>query len=292
MIYRTKARHVFELCNYLLFGCIALTILLPFANVIAISFSDYQYIVRGEVTLWPIGFNLDSYKAIVTNIHFVQCLRNSVVLAVLNTLLCIFIALMAGYALASKHFVGKPLFFGLILIPMYFSGGLIPTYIMMDRYGLIDNFLVLVFPLVTNSFYVIVFLNHIKSLPGELLDSAEMDGAGDFTTMLRIVMPIVMPMVAAFMIFAAVAYWNEWFNVLIYIRSKDKWTLQFKLRELIMISELSDSENQFKVIDSQKINPANLKMAAVMVSILPILAVYPFMQRYFIHGVIVGAVKG
>jgi putative aldouronate transport system permease protein len=178
---------------------------------------------------------------------------------------------------------------------MYFSGGLIPTYILIANWlHLVNNRLALILPVITNVFYIIVLRNTIAQLPQELIDSGEIDGANDYTILFRLVLPVILPMVTAFTIFSAVAYWNEWFGALLYMQDINKWTLQFRLRDILINSNLRDDPtNPIRArIGTNQVHPQNLRMAALIVTILPIALIYPFLQRFFIHGIIVGAVKG
>jgi ABC-type glycerol-3-phosphate transport system permease component len=180
-----------------------------------------------------------------------------------------------------------------LIVPMYFGGGLVPFYLLVNTLGLNNTYWALILPSVINIFYIIVFRNQINQLPQELLESAEMDGASEMRILLNIILPLVLPMAMAFVVFSAVAYWNEWFNVLIFIRDKSMWTLQFQLRDILSNARLIDEgTNQAMIKNGFQIDPNNLKMAALMLTVLPILVVYPFVQKYFIHGQLVGAVKG
>jgi putative aldouronate transport system permease protein len=293
--YRSTSRRVFEVINIGLFTLFIVMIVLPFLNVIAISLSGYQAVSHSRVTIYPVDFSLDGYRTIVTNLYFLRAMGNSVLLTVVNTTLVIVIALLAGYALANKHFVGRRVVFMIFLVPMYFSGGLIPTYILIANWlHLVNNRLAMILPVVTNVFYIIVFRNTITQLPQEIMDSGEIDGANDYTILFRLVFPVMLPMVTAFTIFSAVAYWNEWFGSLLYMQDINKWTLQFRLRDILINANLRDDPtNPIRArVDPNSVHPQILRMAALIVTIVPIALVYPFLQRYFIHGIIVGAVKG
>ena len=291
--YRSTSRMIFNVFNYSFFTLFCLTILIPFFNAIAISLSSYGEVAQGNIFIWPKGFNLDAYAKLAANSGFIRATLNTVFLTVVNTVLVIMCSLFAGFALSNKHLVGKKVVFTYILITMFFSGGLIPTYLVVNTLGLTNTYWALILPGVANVFYIIVFKNVIDQLPQELLESAEMDGAGEATTLLRIVLPLVLPMTAAFTVFSAVAYWNEWFNVLIYIRDKGLWTLQYYLRSILLDTSTVSSITQGALVQGQdRIHPQNIKMAALMLTVLPIIVIYPFVQKYFIHGQLVGAVKG
>ncbi|WP_409342374.1 carbohydrate ABC transporter permease [Paenibacillus sp. MBLB4367] len=288
--YVSPSRFVFQLFNYAFFILFSISILVPFINAIAISLSSYNGVLSGKVGLWPIEFQLDSYIKIAGNVTFLRSVANTAVLTVINTGLSVTISLCAAYALSHKMFVGRNIAFTFILITMFFNGGLIPTFLLVMGLGLGNSYGALIFPGLVSAFYIIVYKNVIDQLPKELLESAEMDGAGEWRLLFRIVLPLVLPMTMAFIIFSAVGYWNQWFNVLLYIKDKSMWTLQFQLREILTTSQLQD--DLLNPVGEQIIHPENLKMAALLVTILPIIAVYPFVQKYFIHGQFVGAVKG
>jgi putative aldouronate transport system permease protein len=288
--YSSPSRIAFQCFNYTFFVVFCISILAPFINALAISLSSYQGVLSGKVGLWPIDFQLDSYQKIAFNYTFLRSFVNTAALTVINTLLSVVVSLCAAYALSHKLFVGRSAAFTFILITMFFSGGLIPTYLNVMNLGLGNTYWALILPGLVSPFYIIVYKNMIDQLPKELIESAEIDGAGEFRLLFRIVLPLVLPMTMAFVIFSAVGYWNQWFGVLLYIKEKSMWTLQFQLREILNNARLEDEV--LNPIGQQIIHPENLKMAALMVTVLPIIVIYPFVQKYFIHGQFVGAVKG
>jgi len=290
LIYRTKSRKVFEAMNYTFFILFTLSIILPFLYVISLSLSSYEAINTGKVGLIPVGFSLAGYKNIIQNSEFIRALFNTIFITAIDTILVIWIALMAGYALANKNMPGKNIIFNFILLPLYLNGGLIPYYLLVNSLKLKDSYLAIIFPIITNVFYIIVYRNSIVNLPHDIIESAEIDGAGEYRILYSIVLPLLLPMTMAFIIFSAVAYWNEWYNVLLFISSRKKWTLQYKLRDILATNDLT--ENSMKIRITGGVHPKNIRMAALMVTVLPIVTIYPFLQKYFIHGIIVGAVKG
>lgn len=293
--YRSPSRKVFEALNYTCFVLLSLSIVVPFLHVLSISLSSVEAVGRGNIGIWPAGFNVAAYESIVVNPQFIRTFLNTVFLTVVNTLLVIAVSLCCAYALSNKHFVGRQAALLYILVTMFFNGGLIPTYLLVNGIGINNTYWALILPAIVSAFYIIVFKNVIDQLPKELLESAEMDGAGDYRTLFTIVLPLVLPMTMAFTIFSAVAYWNEWFGVLLYIRDKSMWTLQYQLRDILINAALVNEATERNLISDSTLrpfHPENLKMAAVMVTVIPIVIVYPFLQKYFIHGVLVGAVKG
>jgi len=293
VIYRSTSRRIFEVFNILLFVLFSLSIIVPFLNAIAISLSSYDEVLNGKIGLWPRGFNLDAYYQLAYSKQFIRSFLNTVFLTAVNTALVIVLSMAAGYVLAHKRLAGRSFLFMYLIVPMYFGGGLVPFYLLVNTLGLNNTYWALILPSVINIFYIIVFRNQINQLPQELLESAEMDGASEIRILLNIILPLVLPMAMAFVVLSAVAYWNEWFNVLIFIRDKSMWTLQFQLRDILSNARLIDEgTNQAMIKNGFQIDPNNLKMAALMLTVLPILVVYPFVQKYFIHGQLVGAVKG
>lgn len=288
--YTSPSRIIFQFFNYTFFIVFCISIMVPFINAIAISLSSYQGVLSGKVGLWPIEFQMDSYQKIAGNYTFLRSFANTVVLTILNTSLSVIISLCAAYALSHKLFKGRTIAFTYILITMFFSGGLIPSYLNVMNLHLGNTYLALILPALVSPFYIIVYKNVIDQLPKEVLESAEIDGAGEIRMLFRIVLPLVLPMTMAFVIFSAVAHWNQWFGVLLYIKEKSMWTLQFQLREILNNARLEDAV--LNPLGQQIIHPENLKMAALMITILPIIVIYPFVQKYFIHGQLVGAVKG
>lgn len=294
---KNLSRAIFNVCNIIFMLLFAVSILIPFLNCIALSLSEYDAIVSGNVGLFPIGFNWRAYAQITQDRYFVRSFINTIYLTVVKTVTLLAISLMGGYAMQSKyckHAKWKTLF---IMIPMYFSGGLIPSYILINTWlNLRDNILALILPGIVSPFLLIFFRNSIANLPKEMSESAELDGASDFTVLTRILFPLIIPTVIAFVISNAVGYWNEWFNCMLYIQSPEKVTLQFQLRNILVANafQLNQDINPALLGLNEKdmLHPQNIKMAALLVTILPIMTIYPFLQRYFIHGVMIGALKG
>lgn len=292
--YRSVSRRVFEVFLYLGFILLGLCIVLPFMHVAAISLSSKSAILKNQVTIVPVELYTRGYDIILSSRLFLTSLTNTVLLTTVNTLVAILIAVSAAYALANKHFLGMRAALIYTLIPLYFSGGLIPFYLIVNSYGLNNTRLALMLPYLVDPFLIIVFRNAIVRLPQEIMESAEVDGASEFAILFRIVFALIVPMVAAFTIISAVFYWNMWFPVLIFIRDKWKWTLQYMLRDIYTNPLIGGGQLDVGnvVDDLDNILPQNLINAAIVCTVLPVVVLYPFLQRFFIHGVIVGAVKG
>ena len=200
---------------------------------------------------------------------------------------------MTAYGLANKYLIGKGAYMVFFLIPYYFSGGLMPTYLIMTLLGLKNNFLVYILPAIVSIYYIIVFRNIIAALPKELMDSAEIDGATQPRILFNIVIPLIIPTIAAFIVFSAVGNWNSWYSSMVYMDEREGWLLQYQLREILMGSGMTNVEMESSLADREhQVHSDTTKMAALMVTVLPIIIVYPFVQKYFVKGVLVGAVKG
>lgn len=290
MNYRSPGRMVFQTFNYALFIIFSISILVPFINALAISFSSYAALTENKVSLWPVEFQLDSYIKLAGNYTFLRSAANTVGLTIVQTVLSVIVSLSAAYAMSHKYFKGKKVAMTYILITMFFSGGLVPSYLLVNNLGINNTYWAIILPGLVSPFYIIVYKNVMDQMPKEVLESAEIDGAGEFSLLFKIVLPLVIPMTMAFVIFSAVAYWNEWFSVLLYIKDSSMWTLQFQLRGILSFARLEDTTINPPGV--QVIHPDNLKMAALMLTTLPIICIYPFLQKYFIHGQFVGAVKG
>lgn len=283
---KSTSRKVFEVCNYGFMIIFMLTIIWPFLNVAAISFSSDAAVKASKVSIWPIGFQTDSYKIVLGWSSVWRAAALTVFTTVTGTLITIVTAVMTAYALFHKSTPFRRVFFFYFLITMYFNGGTIPTFRTVISYGLYNSVWALILPSAVNVFYIIIIRNSLTQMPKDLFDSAEIDGAGVFQTLTHIVIPLLKPMIAAFTIMTAASNWNEWYLVLLYISDPKLWTLQYKLRDILNSIPKTDG-----VLYDVMPNQESIKMAALLVVTLPIVVIYPFLQKYFVHGVFVGAVK-
>ncbi len=294
IVYKTKAGTAFKIFNYFLMIVFCMMVIFPFINVIAISLSSSDAIIAGDVRFLPVQFTWDAYEFVFSNQALIRAFFVTLCLTVICTVLTMLITLITGFALANKYTPCKKLFMTYFLVTMYFSGGLIPFYLTVNKLGLYNSYLALILPFVTKVFYIIIFRNSIMQTPQELIDAAEIDGAGMARTLFDVIAPIIMPMIAAFTIFSAVENWNQWYGVLLFIRDESKWTLQYKVREILTnLDILQDFISGNSAVGmGNNVHADNIKMASLLISVLPIIIIYPFLQKYFMHGIIVGAVKG
>jgi putative aldouronate transport system permease protein len=266
---------------------------LPMLNVVAISLSRKSDILAGRVTFWPVGFNLDAYKGIFQDKSMISCMFYTIGLTAGYTVLSMFMSILLAYPLSKKRLYGRKVLTLFVMVTMYFSGGTIPIYLTVKGYGLLDTVWCLVFPAMISTYNVIILKSSIAALPAELEQAAIIDGANDFQVLVRVTLPLCMATISTIALFYAVAKWNSFSDALYYITSKRLQPLQLRLYNIIKGStsiELNMVEGNSAEL-SQNISES-IESATIIFATLPILLVYPFVQRYFISGVTIGAVKG
>lgn len=280
-----------EVVIYLILLLLVFVCLYPFLNVLAYSFSGYNAVLSNRVTFYPVDFNLGAYKQILGNIQIWIAMRTTAVVTVLGTLLSLVLTIIAAYSLSHNDLPGRKLFSGLILFTMYFSGGMIPTFLVIKNIGMYDSLSALIIPQSINVFNFIVMRTFFRQLPDSINEAAKIDGASYLQVLVKIVLPLSVPIIATVGLFYAVGYWNTYFDALLYIQDPTKYTLQLRLRGLLFGEELNNSGANVEGIGTQ-VMTQSLKMATVAVSTIPILIVYPWLQKYFVKGVMLGSVKG
>ena len=289
MVKRGDSSLLSQAALILVLGLFSLSVLYPMLNVLSISLSDSGAVMRGEVTAYPKGFTLKAYEYMLQYNLIGSGYLNSLFLLVVGTSINLIMTALTAYALSRKTLVGRKLFMMLIIFTMMFNGGLIPNYILMVDMKLIDKLWSLVLPGAISAYNLIILKNFFESLPEELKESARIDGLSEMGILTRIVIPLSLPAVCTIALFYAVAHWNSYFNATIYINSRYRWPLQVVLRDLIQNANAQALEG----IDPGTTIPVEpLKMAVVVSTTLPILLIYPFIQKYFVKGVMVGSLKG
>ena len=263
-------------------------------HIIAISFSDSASAGANLVSFWPMGFNTEAYKLVFKSSMFLNSFLISVLRTVSGTALNMILVIMAAYPLSKDkdELKGRNVFIWFFIIPMLFGGGLIPFYMLVKNLDLINNFWVLILPSAVPIFNVIIMMNFFRGINKSILESAKMDGAGSVALLVKIMLPLSIASIATLTLFSLVDYWNEWFTALIFMNGSEKWPLQTLLRQLISATAI-DFKN-FKVEDIirlRKLSDRSFKAAQIVFSTIPILFVYPFLQKYFIKGLTLGSVK-
>ena len=275
---------------YLILTVVVLVCLYPFLNVVAYSLSGNTAVLSGKVTFYPIDFQLSAYKEILLKqTQIWTAMGISVTVTVLGTLLGLVLTVAAAYALSKEKLKGRGILSGFILFTMYFSGGIIPTFLVVKGVGLYDSISALVIPSAMNVFNFIVMRTFFKELPLEREEAARIDGANDMKILFKIALPLSMPIIATIGLFYAVSYWNDYFSALLYIQTPEKFSLQLRLRQLLFAGQINQvsMENLGTQVMSE-----SLKMASIVISTIPIILVYPWLQKYFVKGVMLGSVKG
>ncbi len=288
---KKKKITVGKVINYILLVVLAFVCLYPFLNVIAYSLSGYNAVLSGRVTFYPIDFTLSAYQQILGKTQIWNSMRTTVLVTVLGTALSLILTIFASYALSRSDLPGRKFLTGLILFTMYFGGGMIPTFLVVKGVGLYDTLGALFIPQAVNVFNFIVMRTFFRNLPESLEEAARIDGASYMQVLIKIVLPLSLPIIATIGLFYAVGYWNTYFDALLYIQDPNKYTLQLRLRSLLFGEELNNSGVNLEGLGTQ-VMTQSLKMATVAVSTIPIRIVYPWLQKYFVKGVMVGSVKG
>lgn len=293
-----KSIDLFNVFNYTAMILLAIVTLYPFLNVLAISLNDTVDTVRGGITIYPRVFTLESYKEILSNQNLATGFVISTLRTVIGAALGVICSSMLAYTLSRQDYFARKFVGTLFIITMYVGGGLIPGYMLIRSLGLFNNFMVYILPGLIGVFYVIVIRSYIDGLPFELQESAKLDGANDLTIFFRIIMPLCTPVLAVIALFIAVGHWNSWFDTYLYCNGNQKLTtLQFELQSVLQATQLvtGDGQNPYKLVDPSMqhivVSPKSVQMAMTVVATLPILFVYPFLQKYFVKGMTIGAVK-
>lgn len=282
---------IIDLLIYIFFILISLTFLFPIVQQLAISISDSKELGHQAITVIPFGFNLDSYQMLFEDRNIVRYYFNTIKYASVGTFIMLNCTAMMAFPLTFRDFRGKKLVTILLAITMFFSGGLVPFYIAILRMGLIDTIWALVLPGAITAFTVIIFRTFFQSIPEGLKESAYIDGAGHFAVLYRIVLPLSKPLLATFALFSIVGHWNDFFNALIFLRDQRKQPVQLFLRRILVLMDFREVEANPSLLELETINSRTIKAAAVIITIVPILCVYPFLQKYFTKGILVGALK-
>lgn len=283
---------LFDVILYLVFGLIALITIYPFYNVLIVSLANTLASATYSPYLYPHIFDLTGYKTIMSDTYFYRSLGTTLFVTIVGTTLNMVFSVTAAYVLSRKRLIGRKFFLSAILFTMLFSGGLIPTYLVVSGLGLDNSIWSMIFPSMISTYYLIIMKNYFVSLPASLEEAARIDGANEFVVMTRIFIPISKPFMATFLLFYAVERWNEWWNAYLYISDKNIKPLQIYLRDvLVNFNSQLATQAQSMMSSHNKVFVQSIQMATIIITMLPILCVYPFVQKYFVKGVLVGSVK-
>ena len=265
--------------------------LYPLLNMLALSFSDSQELKSLPVYLWPKGFSLESYKALLGDSRTLLYYWNTVKYASVGTVIMLLTTSLMAYPLSIPALRGRRFVSVLLTITMFFGGGLIPYYVTIMQLGMINTFWVMVIPGAISAYNVIVFKTFFMSIPEALRESASLDGAGHVRILFQIVLPLSKAVLATFALFSIVGYWNDYMTALLYLRDDTKYPIQLLMRRLLVLMDYKDASTAQMLKDFQKISTRTTKAAATIITVVPVLCVYPFMQKHFAKGVLLGSIK-
>ncbi|GIH80092.1 carbohydrate ABC transporter permease [Planobispora longispora] len=285
--YKSLGSRVFDTLNIVLLTGLALITVLPLLYVLAGSFATESEIATRPFFLWPEKFVTDTYEYIFGTGTFVRALITTVCVTAVGTVVQVMLTFTMAYPLAKRYLPGRALVLNLVIFTLVFSGGMVPTYLVVRDLGLLDSYWALILPLAINPFYLIIVKSFFQELPQALEEAARIDGCSEMGVFFRIVLPLSKPIIATFSLFYAVGIWNDYVSPLLYIDDSSKWTLQVLVRQLTS----ADAENALAQLDSVFFPAEGLKFAVIVIATLPILLFYPFLQKYFAKGVLIGSVK-
>jgi len=290
MIRKLKKLTLGTVLIYLTLGLFSASIVVAFLHLLSISFSPSHVATQGGLHLWPKEFTLKNYQEVFKNKFIWVGYKNTIIITVLGTFIKLFFTALGAYVLSKKYFPHRTFWTFYIVFTMFFSGGLIPSYLLNKQLGLMNNLLVLIIPGLTSAYNLVIMRNFFQSLPEEIEESAMIDGAGRFRSFISIVLPMSKPILATVGLWLAVGHWNSWYDVLIYITDETKFTLQIVLRRILLTG--SKEVMEFTQTNQEMISSEGLKAATIYVATLPILCAYPFLQKYFVKGINMGSLKG
>ena len=283
----------FDACNHALLLVLSLSIIYPFWNLFLTSFSPVEEVTSLGMHLWIDRWTVSSWGFVLQENDVLQAYLNTIHRVVFGTLTTLLVTFSGGYALAKRDLPGRGTITTLFIFTLWFGGGLIPTYLLIRSLGMINTRWVLVIPVALNVYYIVIARNFMMTIDQSLEDSAIIDGAGYWTILFRIVLPVSKPVLATIALWAAVSHWNAWFDALIYLNDADKRVLQMLVRDMIQLvtfDELLDYVEDLPV--KEHIPPQSVRAVTILITIGPIVMVYPFIQKYFVKGVMLGSLKG
>lgn len=277
---------------YMVLSLIALSMLYPFYYVLIASFNKGSDTLLGGVYLWPRQVTLENYRIFLEDPKWYRAFLVTVARTVSGTVLGLLLTSLVAYGLSHRQLLFRNAYFTFIIFAMYFSGGLIPYYVVLRSLHLLNSFAVFIIPPMLNTFFLLIAISFFREIPGELKESAHMDGAGELTIFARIILPVSTPLLATMALFMGVGQWNSWVDAAYFVQSENLRTLTFRMMEVINKSNTPMNALAAANSSSAGVTSFSLQVTAMVVSIVPIICVYPFLQKYFVHGIMLGSVKG
>ena len=284
---RSLSSKVFDFILFVMCAVVLVSIIAPILNIFSVSFSSYDAFARGDVTFWPVEFSLDAYKAIIRDGKVLQGLKYSVLYTALGTLINVILTILTAYPLSRPEMPFRKTISMFFAFTMFFSGGTIPTFLLVQKLRLYNTIWAMVIPNAMQVYNMIIMRTFFQSIPFELTEAARLDGANDFKILWAVILPLSKASIATIALFYAVMHWNSWFQSSIYFSSSDMAPLQLVLRNMVI-----NAETLVKSGEASNIGSTSINYATLFISMLPMMALYPFIQKYFVKGVMVGSVKG
>ncbi len=292
-IKESPSRKAFNVFNIIFMLCMIVITMYPLLYVVFASLSDSNELMKHSgLLLKPVGFSWAAYKAVFKNPNILQGYKNTIIVLISSVAVSMFLTCLAAYVLSRKNVLFNGVITFIIMFTMFFSGGMIPTYLLVNNLGLTNTYWALILPTAISTYNMIIMRTGFAAIPESLEESAKIDGANHFTILFKIVIPLAKPTMAVIVLYYAVACWNSWFNAMIYLQKRrDLQPLQLILRGILIENDTSNMQDGNVGQDTESI-AESIKYAVIVVATLPILAIYPFLQKYFIKGIMIGAVKG
>lgn len=290
----TMGDRAFDFINCAALAAVLIIVLYPLLFVLGASISDPQAVVNGSVWLWPKGFTLHGYEKVFQNRDILRGYLNTILYTAAGTAINLAMTIMAAYPLSRKDVYGRNAVTMLLVFTMFFGGGLIPTYLLVKKLGMLNTFWAMVIPNAVSVWNIVIMRTFFRqSIPMEIQEAAEIDGCSNIRILLGIVLPLSLPILAVMTLFYSVGHWNAFFNALIYLTDRGKYPLQLILREILIQSQMNDMVQVSEESLAKGVMEAeSIKYAVVIIANLPVLVLYPFLQRYFVKGIVIGAIKG
>lgn len=288
--YETTGTKIFHAVNIVIIILVSLLSLFPFIHIVAKSFSSGKAIMANQVLLWPVEFQIDSYTSVFRDANMTNSFVFTILLTILYTVICMAMTILAAYPMSRKYLPGRKVLMTLIIITMYFNAGTIPNYMVVKNLHLLDTIWSLILPGMISAYNLIILRTFFTSISPSMLEAASLDGCSDFRALTSIVLPLSLPIIATLSLFYAVGRWNGFSDALYYINDQNLYPLQLKLREIILSDRMTDIAS-LEANQMQKLVPDGVKAASIVFATVPILIPYPFLQKFFISGVMIGAVK-
>jgi len=287
---RTGSDRFFEVFNLSLLLIVCALIVLPIWHLFAVSISDGLAVIRGEVGLRPTGINLTAYRAVLSNPTIPRAYLNTIIYTVVGTVINLILTALCAYPLSRKRFYGRNVFMFLIIFTMFFDAGIIANFMVVLSLGLMNTIWALVLPPAISVWNMIIMRTFFQQIPDEMYESAHLDGAREITIFTRIILPLSKPTLATMTLFYAVGHWNSWFGALLYLTDNRMFPMQLIMRNIVLAGDTAGMVTA--VADDMAVIATNIRYAVVFITMVPILMVYPFVQKYFVKGIMVGALKG